>query len=68
MTLWNLLIKLDLESQLEVLDADGYLIQKGIRGPTMWQDDLLDKEVDLILPGIVTKIFLEGYHEKTTSC
>lgn len=58
-TFYDILKLIDLEAELEVLDNDGYLIQEGHRGNTMWADHLLDKPVYLIVPGIVTKIILE---------
>lgn len=59
MTLYDLLNKINLESQLEILDNNGYLLQEGQRGSTMWEDELLDKQVYMIIPGISTKIILE---------
>jgi hypothetical protein len=59
MTFEELCNKIQLEANLEVLDMDGYLLQEGKNGETMWEDSLLDKEVYLILPGISTKIILE---------
>ena len=59
MTLYDLLNKINLDSEIQILDNDGYLLQEGKRGPTMWEDDLIDKEVYMIIPGIVTKIVLE---------
>ena len=59
MILYELLNKINLEAQLEILDIDGYLLQEGERGPIMWEDSLLDKEVYMLIPGIVTKIILE---------
>ena len=51
--------KMQLDTHLEVLDMNGYLIQEGINGETTWEDVLLDKKVYSILPGISTKIILE---------
>ena len=59
-TLYDLLKVINVEAELEVLDNDGYLIQEGRRGETMWEDCLLDRPVYLVLPGIVTKIFLDS--------
>lgn len=58
-TLYDLLNVLDLECELEVLEWDGDLLQDGLRGATMWDDDLLDRRVRKVLPGIITKIFLD---------
>jgi hypothetical protein len=58
-TFYELRGKIQLEAFLEILDSYGYLLQEGINGETMWEDDLLDMPVYLILPGISTKIFLE---------
>ena len=60
-TLYDLLNLIDLDAELEVLDNDGYLLQEGRRGETMWNNDLLDRQVYLVHPGIVTKIFLEDW-------
>ena len=59
-TLYDLLNIFDLECELEVLDWDGGLLQEGSRGAAMWNDDLLDRRVRLIIPGIVTKILLDS--------
>lgn len=58
-TLYDLLNLLDLEAELEVLEWNGDLLQEGPRGSTMWDDDLLDRRVHKVLPGIVTKILLD---------
>ena len=58
-TLYDLLNVLDLECELEVLEWDGDLLQDGPRGATMWDDNLLDRRVRKVLPGIVTKILLD---------
>ena len=58
-TLFDVLKLINTESELEILDSGGYLLQEGPRGSTWWDDELLDKPVDMIVPGIVTKIFLE---------
>ncbi len=58
-TFYDLLNILDLEVELEVFEWDGDLLQDGPRGSTMWDDDLLDRRVSKVLPGIVTKIFLD---------
>ena len=58
-TLYDILNLVSLDTELEVLDRDCYILQEGIRGETMWEDSLLDKEVYMIIPGIVTKIILE---------
>lgn len=58
-TLYDLLNLLDLDVELEVFEWDYYLLQEGACGSTMWDDDLLDRRVYKILPGIVTKIFLD---------
>lgn len=58
-TLFDVLKLINLESELEILDNDGYLLQEGPRGATRWDDYLLDKQVYMIVPGIVTKIILE---------
>lgn len=59
-TLYDILNILDLDAELEVLDWDGDLLQKGRRGITMWDDDLLERRVRLVVPGIVTKILLDS--------
>ena len=59
-TLYDLLNITNLEAELEILDRDGYLLQEGVRGETMWEDSFLDKRVYMLLPGIVTKIFLDN--------
>jgi hypothetical protein len=59
MTFYDLRNKIQLEAELEVLDINGYLLQEGKNGETLWEDNLLDMEVYLILPGISTKIILE---------
>lgn len=64
-TLYDLLDVLDLECELEILDWDGYLLQDGPRGDTVWNDDLLDKRVREVLPGIVTKIFLDTRYKRS---
>lgn len=51
--------KIQLEAFIELLDSDGYLLQEGTNGETMWEDYLLEKPVYLIIPGISTKIVLE---------
>ena len=58
-TLYNVLNLFDLSSEIEILDAEGHLLQEGNRGETDWQEQLLDIKVDLIIPGIVTKIILK---------
>ena len=58
-TLFDVLKLINIESELEILNNDGYLLQEGPRGSTWWDDELLDKQVYMIIPGIVTKIFLE---------
>lgn len=61
MTFYELRGKIQLEAFLEILDSDGYLLQEGVNGETMWEDDLLDMPVYLILPGnSSTKIILEN--------
>jgi hypothetical protein len=59
-TLYDLLNLLDLEAELEVLEWDGDLLQEGTRGSTMWDDDLLDRCIRSIIPGIITKILLDS--------
>lgn len=59
-TLYDLLNLLDLEAELEVLEWDGDLLQEGTRGSTMWDDDLLDRRIRSIIPGIITKILLDS--------
>ena len=59
MTFYDLRNKIQMEAYLEILDENGYLIQEGLNGTTMWEDRLLDTKVYLIVPGIVTKILLE---------
>ena len=61
MTFYELRNKIQVEADLEVLDIDGYLLQEGKNGETMWEDSLLDREVYLIIPGILTKIVLERW-------
>ena len=61
MTFEELRNKICLDSHIEVLDNDGYTLQSGNNGETMWEDELLDKEVYYIVPGISTKIILERY-------
>lgn len=59
-TVYDLLNILDAEIELEILEWDGCLLQEGRRGSTMWDDNLLDRRVHRILPGIVTKILLDS--------
>lgn len=59
-TLYDLLNLLDLDTELEVLDWNGDLLQEGTRGSTMWDDDLLDRRIHRVIPGIVTKILLDS--------
>lgn len=59
-TLYDILNVLDLEAELEVLEWDGDLLQEGRRGTTMWDDNLLERRVHLVVPGIVTKILLDA--------
>ena len=59
-TLYDLLNILDLDTELEVLDWNGDLLQDGIRGSTVWNDDLLDRRIHRVIPGIVTKILLDS--------
>lgn len=59
LTFYELRNKIQSEAFLEVLDENGYLLQDGVNGSTMWEDALLDRTVYLILPGIATKILLE---------
>ena len=59
-TLYDILNVLDLEAELEVLEWDGDLLQEGRRGATMLDDNLLERRVRLVVPGIVTKILLES--------
>lgn len=59
-TLYDLLNLLDLEAELEVLEWDGDLLQEGTRGSTLWDDDLLDRRIRSIIPGITTKILLDS--------
>lgn len=59
MTFSDLINKIQAEAFLEVLDENGYLLQDGINGETIWEDSLLDRKVYLILPGISTKILLK---------
>ena len=61
MTFYDLRNKIQMEADLEVRDMDGYLLQEGKNGETMWEDSLLDREVYLIIPGISTKIILERW-------
>lgn len=58
-TLYDLLNLIDLEAELEVLEWDGNLLQEGSRGSIMWDDDLLDRRVYRVIPGIITKILLD---------
>lgn len=50
MTFYDLLNVISLDYCVEVYDVDGYLIQDGVRGMIMWQDDLLDIKVRIIYP------------------
>ena len=50
MTFYDLLNIIGLDYCVEVYDVDGYLIQDGVRGMVMWQDDLLDIKVRVIYP------------------
>lgn len=50
MTFYDLLNVISLDYCVEVYDVDGYLIQDGVRGMVMWQDDLLDIRVRVIYP------------------
>ena len=59
-TLYDLLNLLDLDAELEILEWNGDLLQEGIRGSTMWDDDLLDRRIHRVIPGIVTKILLDS--------
>ena len=59
-TFYDLLNILDLECEIEVLEWDGDLLQEGRRGNTMWDDNLLDRRVHKVIPGIVTKILLDS--------
>jgi hypothetical protein len=59
MTFEELRNKICLGTRIEVLDNDGYLLQEGYNGETVWEDEWLDKEVYYIVPGISTKIILE---------
>lgn len=59
-TLYDLLNLLDLDTELEVLDWNGDLLQEGTRGSTMWDDDLLDRRIHRVIPGIVTIILLDS--------
>jgi hypothetical protein len=58
-TFYDLLNILGLECEIEVLAWDGDLLQEGRRGDTMWDNELLDRRVHKVLPGIVTKILLD---------
>lgn len=60
-TFYDLLNILDLECELEVLEWDGDLLQEGKRNNTMWDAELLDRRVYKVLPGIVTKIYLDSF-------
>lgn len=59
-TFYDLLNILDLDCELEVLEWDGYWLQEGRRGDTIWDDNLLERRVHRVLPGIVTKILLDS--------
>ena len=61
MTFEELRNKICLDSHIEVLDNDGCTLQSGNNGETMWKDELLDKDVYYIVPGMSTKIILERY-------
>lgn len=58
-SLYDLLNILNLHCELEIFDFGGYLLQEGCRGDTMWEESLLDRRVYTVLPGIVTKIYLD---------
>lgn len=60
MIFYDLRNKIQVEAYLEVLDENGYLLQEGINGETLWEDVLLARKVDLIVPGIRTKILLDN--------
>ena len=58
MTFYELRNKIQLEAYLELLNEEGQILQEGINGETLWEDSFLDYRVDLIIPGIHTKIIL----------
>lgn len=60
MTFYDLLNVISLDYCVEVYDVDGYLIQDGVRGMVMWEDNLLDVKVRVIYPHNETiRVFLE---------
>lgn len=59
-TFYDLLNIFDCECEIEVFEWDGDKLQEGFRGNTLWDDDLLDRPVYKVLPGIVTKVYLRG--------
>ena len=61
-TFYDLLNIIDLDCELEVFNIFGDLLQDGHRGSTMWDDNLLDIRIHKVIPGIVTKIFLDTEH------
>lgn len=61
LTFFKLRKYIDLKAFIKVVDRDGYLLQTGVNGETMWDDDLLDKKVYLIIPGPETKIILKEH-------
>lgn len=61
MILYDLLNKISVKAEIQVCDERGKLLQQGIRGETMWEDELIGRKVCGISPGIVTKIFLIGW-------
>lgn len=64
MTFYELRNKIQLEAYLELLTEEGQILQEGINGETFWEDSFLDYEVDLIIPGIHTKIILNEDYNK----
>lgn len=60
-TLYDILKLLQPHIFLEILDSDGYLLQEGERGTTVWEDKFLERQIYMIIPGITTKIILERY-------
>ena len=60
MTFYDLLNVINLDYCLEVYGRDGYLIQDGVRGVVMWEDELMDRKVYMIYPHNETiRVFLE---------
>lgn len=61
-TLFEIFNVLDPEAEIEIFDNEGYLLYKGTKDTIEVTDEfLLNAVVRLLLPGIVTKIFLEAY-------